>query len=46
MMEYSILLQISFKDAFQMPFSEKIKLLPEIMQSEGADTELIIDFCT
>lgn len=39
-------IKISFKDAFQMPFKEKIKLLPEITQSEGADTALIIDFCT
>ncbi|CAC5425573.1 KNTC1 [Mytilus coruscus] len=38
-------IKISFKDAFQMPVSEKAKLLPQVAQSAGADTELIIDFC-
>ncbi|XP_069116407.1 kinetochore-associated protein 1-like [Argopecten irradians] len=38
-------IKISFKEAFQKPSSEKIKLLPQIAQCETADMTLVKDFC-
>ncbi|OWF43847.1 kinetochore-associated protein 1-like [Mizuhopecten yessoensis] len=39
-------IKISFKEAFQKPSSEKIKLLPLIAQCEAADMSLVKDFCS
>ncbi|XP_060066051.1 kinetochore-associated protein 1-like [Ylistrum balloti] len=39
-------IKISFKEAFQKPSSEKIKLLPLIAQCEAAHMSLVKDFCS